>query len=78
MARKNEKLCPATALLAWLVKWGKRDGPLFQFHSGASLTCSSFVLHAKHMYGQLSSGIAYMLIEQLPLVQSPVCVHQMR
>ena len=43
VARTNDELCPVTALLAWLVERGKKEGPLFQFYSGASLTRGTFV-----------------------------------
>ena len=43
VARTNNKLCPVTALLAWLVERGKKESPLFQFPSGASFTHSNLV-----------------------------------
>ena len=43
VARTNDELCPVTALLTRLVERGKKEGPLFQFHSGASLTHGTFV-----------------------------------
>ena len=47
LARTDDELCPIAAMLSWLVIRGNEDGPLFNFHSGAPLTHSSFVLCLK-------------------------------
>ena len=47
LVRMNDELCPVAAMLPWLILRGKEDGLLFQFQSGAPLTCSCFILCLK-------------------------------
>ena len=49
MSRTHNKLCPVSALLAWLIRRGNgnQTGPLFHFQSGAPLTRSTFVTRVK-------------------------------
>ena len=43
VGKTNNKLCPVTALLAYLARWGNGPGFLFQFRDGKLLTKSRFV-----------------------------------
>ena len=43
LACMDDELCPIAAMLSWLVIRGNKDSPLFNFHSGAPITRSSFV-----------------------------------
>ena len=63
VSRTHDKLCPVSALLAWLTHWeGDRNGPLFHFQTGRLLVRSTFVnrfkealstagINAKKVYG---------------------------
>ena len=62
----GNRLCPVTALLAYLVVRGSEPGPLFRFASGAYLTRESFV---KEVRAALSKA---------GVVSSEYCGHSFR
>jgi len=41
------QLCPVAAVLAWMVRRGKADGPLFHFRDGSPLTQQRFVAEVR-------------------------------
>ena len=51
VGKTNNKLCPVTALVAYLARWGNGPGFLFQFRDGKLLTKSRFVEAVREALG---------------------------
>ena len=53
IGRTGDELCPVTAILTYMVARGGRQGPLFVFRDGKSLTRQRFVGEVKEALGKL-------------------------
>ena len=47
LGRTYKDLCPVASMVAYLVKRGSKEGPLFQFHDGRHLTRQRLVDHVR-------------------------------
>ena len=49
VGKSNNKLCPVSAIMAYLVVRGNRTGFLFQFQDGRLLTKARFIDHIREL-----------------------------